>query len=70
MRHPRALCEGTIKSMIRRIGLTLNNSDEPSTASTSVQRRPPWRAAQLESSHVRGGDGFKPETYTPATHEC
>ncbi|AGP66678.1 MULTISPECIES: hypothetical protein [Mycobacterium] len=44
--------------MIRRIGLTLNNSDEPSTASTSVQRRP-WRAAQLESSHVRGADGFQ-----------
>ncbi len=58
MRHPLALCEGTIKSMIRRIGLTLNNSDEPSTASTSVQRRP-WRAAQLESSHVRGADGFQ-----------
>lgn len=59
MRHPLALCEGIIKSMIRRIGLTLNNNDEPSTASTSVQRRPPWRAAQLERSHASGADGFQ-----------
>lgn len=58
MRRPLALCEGTIKSMIRRIGLTSNISDESSTALTSVQRRP-WRAAQLESSHASGADGFQ-----------